>query len=76
MKWIKNGKIVSPIGTTIIYQAEGMPIQIESRKRHIPHANGIGTWDHTSYFVFVEGRQVAEKMTLRDAKAYAEEVAK
>ena len=74
IKWTKMGKTVSQEGTTITYEAVDHPITIESRKRHIPHANGIGTWDHTSYFVIFLGKEVAEKYSLKDAKEYAEEL--
>lgn len=74
IKWTKMGKTVSQEGTTITYEAVDHPITIESRKRHIPHANGIGTWDHTSYFVIFLGEEVAEKYSLKDAKEYAEEL--
>lgn len=74
MKWIKMGKTVTAEGTTITYEAENAPVSIESRKRHIPHANGRpGTWDHTSYTVVHLGKDVIEKQTLADAKKYAEE---
>lgn len=76
MKWIKTGKTVNKEGTTITYSAEGTALTIESRKRHIPHANGVGTWDHTSYFVLMNGRELKEKFSLKDAKEYAEEVMK
>ena len=75
MKWVKTGKTVSPEGTTVEYEAVDHPFTIESRKRHIPHANGrSGTWDYTSYFVLFLGREVAEKHSLKDAKEYAEEL--
>lgn len=51
MDWIKAGKTADRNGTTVIYQLAGTGITVESRRRHIPHANGSGTWDHTSYFV-------------------------
>lgn len=74
IKWTKMGKEVSTEGTTITYEANNLPLTIESRKRHIPHANGKpGTWDYTSYFVIYCGEEVAEKHTLKDAKEYAEE---
>lgn len=75
MKWVKMGETVSPEGTTIEYEAVDHPFTIESRRRHIPHANGrSGTWDHTSYFVLFLGKEVAEKYSLKDAKEYAEEL--
>lgn len=59
-------------GVTTRYKLHGTDITIESRRRHIPHANGIGTWDHTSYFVLDHGEEIAEKWRLEDAKKYAE----
>lgn len=74
MTWQKTGKIVSGEGTTVEYRPARVKINIsvESRKRHIPHANGVGTWDHTSYFVILNGDDVKEKCSLKDAKEYAE----
>ena len=71
--WVKTGKRVGPEGTTVIYSGLGTALSIESRKRHIPHANGSGTWDHTTYWVLHNGREVKERYSLRDAKEYAEE---
>ena len=72
MKWIKTGKAVNTDGSTITYRLEGTPYTVESRKRHIPHANRGGTWDHTSYFVLRDGEEVAEKHNLGFAKELAE----
>lgn len=73
MKWRQMGKEINAEGTTVTYWADERPITIESRRRHIPHANGKpGTWDHTSYFVLWKGHEVKECWTLRDAKAFAE----
>ena len=72
-KWIKTGKVVRASGdTTITYHLEGTPYTVESRKRHIPHANRAGTWSFTSYFVLKDGVEVAEKNTLGYAKEYAD----
>lgn len=71
MKWKKTGKTVNADGTTITY-SNGTSTTIESRKRHIPHANGVGTWDHTTYVVLEDGREVAQKNTLKDAKEFVE----
>jgi hypothetical protein len=72
-KWIKTGKVVRTSGsTTIIYRLEGTPYTVESRKRPIPHANRVGTWSFTSYFVLKDGVEVTEKHTLGYAKEYAE----
>ena len=73
--WKKAGKKISNKGTDITYQAtqngKDMDLYIESRKRHIPHANRSGTWEHTSYFVLRDGKELTEKMSLRAAKEYA-----
>ena len=74
MKWVNMGKTINEEGTTITYEAENHPFTIESRKRHIPHANRSGTWDHTTYVVLFLGEEVAEKNSLRDAKEYAEKM--
>ncbi len=75
MKWNKTGKKVNAEGTTITYECDDLPgIKIESRKRHIPHANGVGTWDHTTYFVIGDGVELKEKWSLKDAQRYAEEL--
>lgn len=74
IEWKKTGKTVSDEGTTISYSS-GTAYTIESRKRHIPHANGIGTWDHTTYFVMKDGAEVKEFYRLKDAKEFAEQEA-
>lgn len=76
--WEKVEKTVNAEGTTIItYQAwlpgKRLPLYIQSRKRHIPHANGIGTWDHTEFAVIKRGEELAIRQTLTAAKGYAEE---
>lgn len=72
IRWIKTGRTVSKEGSTVIYSGAGTDLTIESRKRHIPHANRSGTWDHTSYFILRNGEEIAEKWSLKDAKEYAE----
>ena len=72
MIWEKIDRTVNREGTTITYRLKGTEILVQSRKRHIPHANGGGTWDHTSYFVLDHGEEIAEKWRLEDAKKYAE----
>ena len=73
-KWIKEGRTVAPIGTTITYRLVGTMYTVESRKRHIRHANRSGYWDHTTYFVLRDGRQLIERYSLKDAKEYAEQL--
>lgn len=72
MMWEKTGKRIGQEGTTITYELARCPMRIESRKRHIPHANGSGTWDHTSFFVLRGDEVIAEKQTLEEAKKLAE----
>lgn len=73
--WEKVGRTVSPIGTTITYRGCGTDITIESRKRQIPHANRSGFWEHTSYWVLKDGKEIVERYSLKDAKKRAEELA-
>ncbi len=75
LKWEKIGKSVNEEGTTITYQAAGTGLTIESRKRHIPHANREGTWDHTTFFVLVDGKKAVETWSLGAAKGYTEDFA-
>lgn len=78
MVFTRTGRRVDPDGETIVYNgcdANGFTgIKIESRKRHIQHANRGGTWDHTTYFVIKDGQEIKEKYTLKDAKQYAEDL--
>lgn len=73
--WKKVGKTETENGTTITYESELPGVKIESRLRHIPHANGVGTWDHTSYFVVTKDGTAKECWTLKNAKKMAEEMA-
>ena len=75
IKWVFSEKTTNSEGTTITYRDVKNPwLVVQSRKRHIPHASGIGTWDHTTYFVIANGVQSKEFYRLGDAKEYAEEV--
>ena len=76
LTWEKTGRTVGPEGTTNTYTAKEKPrITIESRKRHIPNANGVGTWDHTSFVVLVDGCEVRrEEYSLKYAKDFAEKI--
>ena len=81
MKWERTGKTVGSEGTTIEYRpigankiATACRFSIESRKRHIPHANGSGTWDHTTYWVLYDGKDIIERYSLSDAKQSAEDL--
>lgn len=73
--WKKTGKEITTAGTTITYEAEGCNWIIESRKRHIPHANRSGYWDHTTYAIVLPGDPpflVYECNRLSDAKEFVE----
>ena len=82
VKWEKVDRIENEEGTTIKYCTEGSIfgskfILVESRKRHIPHANAKGphdTWDHTSYFVTQNGQDIKEFWRLSEAKEFAEKL--
>ena len=74
MKWVKMGTEVNASGKTVTYEAVDMGYTIESRMRHIPHANREGTWDHTTYFVIKNGEELTELYSLKDAKEYVEKL--
>ena len=73
MIWSLVARCVNSEGTTTRYKLHGTDITVESRRRHIPHANRGGTWDHTSYWVLSDGVELMEKQRLMDAKEWAEE---
>lgn len=74
--WAKTGRTVGPEGTTVTYtDMRETGLTIESRKRHIPHANRSGTWDHTTYWVLRDGEELAEHWTLAGAKTWADRYA-
>ena len=75
MTWTQYDKLVNATGTYIAYGTPGQSeIWIQSRKLHIPHANGSGTWDHTTFAVLRGNDVLIEKQTLRAAKEYAEKL--
>ncbi len=76
MIWKKESRTVSKDGTIIGYRYGDTDYCVESRKKHIPHANGSGYWDHTSYFVIVGKEEFSEHFTLSQAKATAERLYK
>ena len=76
IKWEKVERTMNEHGTTITYRAADTNIYVQSRKRHIPHSCGGGFWEHTSYFVLKDGKEIAEKWRLADAKEYAEKLLK
>ena len=72
--WKRTGRLVSLNGSSVFYRAAGTNYEIISRKRHIPHANGVGTWDHTTYWVVLNGKDIKERYSLADAKEYVEKL--
>ena len=76
IKWEKTGRVVMGNGeATIFYESKDGRWKIESRKKAIPHANGVGYWFHTTYVVIDEYGMEHEKHSLRDAKEEAERLA-
>ena len=76
MKWIQKSIAVHGDGSQEIrYEAPSTGFSIESRKRPVPHANGVGSWMFTSYHLICPDG--TEKMfhRLSDAKAAAEKLA-
>lgn len=73
-KWTQTGiRISGKYGEkTITYKAQGLDAWIESRKKAVPHANGIGVWMHTTYFVVQPDGSEKEYWKLSDAKKAAE----
>lgn len=74
LKWEKMARTVHGDGSSEIrYEAKGSRYAIEARKKMIPHANGIGVWSHTSYFLIdTETKEEREFWRQKDAKAAAE----
>lgn len=76
IKWIKIDRNVNADGeVTITYRGEGTPLLLQSRKRNIPHANGVGCWQATTYVVMRDGEDLIEKHTRRDAEVWAHQYA-
>ena len=76
MVWEKIERTVNSEGTTITYAAEGTNTMliVQSRKRHIEHANSVGTWDFTTYHVIIRGKEIQKIFhRMAEAKAYAED---
>lgn len=73
MRWIKTGRAVKATGeTTTYYESQDGRFHIESRKRAIPHSNGVGSWMHTTYFLIRPEGTEKEFFSLKDAKEAAE----
>lgn len=72
LKWAKIGRTVSPEATVNIYAAQGTQLTIESRKEKIPHANGVGYWEKTFFYVLENGKELKMLYSLADAKDFVE----
>ena len=72
IQWVRVGRTVNEEGRTLTYHGVGTDLTIESRKRHIPHASRGGTWDHTTYFVLDDGKELIERCSMADAKEWAQ----
>ena len=59
-------------GKTIKYYNKESDCFIESRTRPIRHANGVGDWMYTSYFLIRRDGSEREYHSLTDAKEAAE----
>ena len=72
--WRKLGKELHPDGPRTIYQAQENPAWVIASWRHpIPHANGVGSWDHITFLIYYSGTLVhREETTLINAKLWVE----
>ena len=71
--WKQVGKSIKATGEkTITYEKAGNPNRIESRKERIPHANGVGYWFHTSYWLILPDGSEKEYWKRTDAEMAAE----
>lgn len=76
MKWIKTGKEVKDTGeSTVYYKSNDGQFEIQSRKKAIPHANGIGHWMHTTYSLIHDGKEEEYDLLFR-AKEAAENLSR
>jgi len=75
LKWVRtNHKYNADGSSELRYEAKGTDCVIESRKRAIPHANGVGSWWHTAYFVIrPDGTETAYITRKRAMEAVEEE---
>ena len=72
--WKQTGKTIKSTGEkTITYEKPGNPNKIESRKERIPHANRIGFWFRTSYWLISQDGSEKEYWKRIDAEKAAEE---
>lgn len=71
--WVKTATTIKTDGSkTIRYESFRNQNAIESRRQAIPHANGIGVWYHTDYYLIRPDGTETEYHTLADAKKAAE----
>ena len=71
--WVKTSTKKKGDGSKAIrYESFRNPNAIESRKEAIPHANGVGVWYHTSYFLIKPDGTECEFNTMTAAKRAAE----
>ena len=71
--WKQTGKTIKSTGEkTITYEKPGNPNKIESRKERIPHANRIGFWFRTSYWLISQDGSEKEYWKRIDAEKAAE----
>ena len=72
--WKQTGKTIKGTGEkTITYEKTGNPNIIQSRKERIQHANGVGYWFHTSYWLIKPDGSEKEYWKRMDAENAAEE---
>ena len=72
--WKQTGKTIKATGEkTITYEKTGNQNQIQSRKERFPHANGVGFWFHTSYWLIRPDGSEKEYWKRIDAEKAAEE---
>ncbi len=74
--WIKTATTARGDGSKVIrYESFRNPNAIESRKEALPHANGVGVWFHTSFFLIRPDGTEKEYYTMKAAKQAAEKEA-
>lgn len=74
-RWIRSGKTIMGNGEqTIRYESYLTPCMVESRRRAVKHANGIGDWFHTTYVVIYPDGAEKECWSLKAAQRAAESV--
>lgn len=72
IRWEKTATEIDGGNKTIRYDSPDTPLIIESRRREIPHANGIGTWQYTEYFLIYPDGEEIKYHRMKEAKTSAE----